>query len=331
MTTGTPPATTAAPARPTWERVLRIVIGVVVVMVLPVAIAGLVVGVVAATAVGTGLMAGLSGSVRSGWRRMMLVVPGLGVLAGASVTVGYGWGWVVVLAVVGLCAGAGLPAGYAPALLYAGFVPTVVNHQAGVRDALFAAAFAILGGVIGVAAARRMGAGPVTPAPIRWKGHESAAAIVGMLLLGGGAAIAIGTGMPHGYWIPLTLVVVIPPMLTDDTHRARKRLLGTVLGVLIVIPLSLIPMPPWAFYVVGFALFVPALATMKRSYTFYAFLESAAVVMLVSAGQDVIGTDEARVAGTAIAIALIAVTAVFVTWLARRLPPEDVAPQAVAP
>jgi len=262
---------------------------------------------------------------------MALVVPGLGVLAAASVTVGYGWGWVVVLGVVGLCAGTGLPAGYAPALLYAGFVPTMVNQQAGLRDALFAAAFAILGGVIGVAAARRMGAVAVTPAPTKWRGHEAAAAIIGMLLLAGGAALAIGTGMPHGYWIPLTLVLVIPPMLTDDTHRGRKRLLGTVLGVLIVIPLSLIPMPPWAFYVVGFALLVPALATMKRSYTFYAFLESAAVVMLVSAGHDVIGTDEARVAGTAIAIALIAVTAVFVTWLAKRLPPEDVAPQAVSP
>ncbi|MDA3005943.1 MAG: FUSC family protein, partial [Actinomycetota bacterium] len=161
------------------------------------------------------------------------------------------------------------------------------------------------------------------------RGHESPAAIVGMLLFAGGAGIAIGTGMPHGYWIPLTLVVVIPPMLQDDTHRGRKRLLGTVMGVVLVIPLSLIPMPPWLFYVVGFVLLVPALVIMKRSYTFYAFLESAAVVMLVSAGNDVLGTDEARLAGTA--IALVAVTAVVVSVLARRLPPEDVPPQVLAP
>ncbi len=330
MATAAPPAATTAPTPPVWTRVLRVLLGVILVMVLPIVIAGLVAGPLAAGAVGTGIIAGLSGSVRAGWRRAAMTVPLVGVLGLASALVGYGWGWVVVIGFVGLLAGVGLPAGYAPAVLYAGFVPAMVHTSAGVREAVVAAVFAMLGGVVGVAAGRRMGAVPATPAPTKWRGQEATAAIVGMILFAGGAAIAIGTGMPHGYWIPLTLVVVIPPMLQEDTHRGRKRLLGTVMGVVLVIPLSLIPMPPWTFYVVGFALLVPALVIMKRSYTFYAFLESAAVVMLVSAGDDVLGTEEARLAGTAIAIGLVAVTAVVVSVLARRLPPEDVPPQVLA-
>lgn len=324
-------APTSTPKPPLAKRVVRILLGIILVMVLPIAIAGLVAGPLAAGAVATGVIAGLSGSVRAGWHRAARVVPLVGVLGLASALVGYGWGWVVVVGFVGLLAGAGLPAGYAPAVLYAGFVPVMIHASAGIRGATLAAVFAMLGGVVGVATGRRMGAKPETPAPVKWKGHEAAAAIVGMLLFAGGAAIAIGTGMPHGYWIPLTLVVVVPPMLQEDTRRGRKRLLGTAMAVILVIPLSLIPMPPWGFYLVGFALLVPALAIMQRSYTFYAFLEGAAVVMLVSAGNDVIGTDEARLAGTAIAIGLVAVTAVVVTWLARRLPPADVAPQAVGP
>lgn len=310
---------------------IRVILGIILVMVIPIAIAALVAGPVAAGAVGTGVIAGLSGAVRSGWHRAAWVVPLVGLLGLASALVGYGWGWVVVIGFVGLCAGAGLPAGFAPALLYAGFVPVMLHVSAGVREAVLAAVFAMLGAVIGVVTGRRMGATPETPAPTKWHGHEVPAAIVGMILFAGGAAIAVGTGLPHGYWIPLTLVVVIPPMLQDDTHRGRKRLLGTVLGVALVIPLSLIPLPSWAFYVVGFALLVPALAIMKRSYTFYAFLESAAVVMLVSAGNNVLGTEEARLEGTAIAIALVAATAVIVTLLARRLPPEDVPPQVMSP
>lgn len=299
--------------------VLAIGVGLIAPLMVAIAVAGPDAGY----AILMGTIAALSGCLRSGWARTVRVVPLLGVLGASAALVGYGWGWVIVMGGVGFMAGLGLPHGYLPALLYAGFVPTMVHSEpTTVRDAVLVGCFAVAGGAIGVAFGHRMGAKSTTPVTWRPPGGESMSAAVGMLLLGGGAAIAIATGLPHGYWIPLTLISVLPPMTQGDTRRARERLLGTIGALLIVIPVSFIPMPSWAYYALGFALFVPALAVMKRSYGYYAFLEAAAVVMLVSAGNDVLGAGEARVAAAVIAIGLIGITAVIVTWVLRRLPAQ---------
>lgn len=323
-------STPAAPAKPLWRRVVLVVGAILLLLVAPMVIAFLVAGAEASAAAVMAVMAAVSGSMRSGWHRAALVVPLLGVLAFATSMTGYGWGWVIVMGLVGLAAGIGLPSGFMPALIYAGMVPTLVTQATTVGHAFLIALCAVLGGTLGVLAAARLHMKPVVPGLPGWAGHE---ALSGLLLAGLfaiGAGIAVATGLPHGYWVTLTLIVIIPPIAQgDDTKRGRERLFGTVLGLLIVIPVSLIPLPRWAVYVIGFALLVPAFSVMRRNYVYYAFFESAAIVMLVSAGNDLVGTDAARVEASGIAVALVAIAVLGITWGVRHLSPRDVPEQAI--
>lgn len=329
--TRTSAAPTGPAAIPLWKRIVKVTAAIALLFMAPMIIAYVVAGADAAAATLMGAVAGVTGATRSGWKRTARVVPLLGVYAVAAAAVGYGWGWVVLMGFVGLAAGIGMPSGYLPALMYAGMVPTMVLTQAGVGDALAAGVGAIAGGAIGVFMARRLGTTAEVPlTKAEWRGHESVSGMLTALVFVAGTSIAVATGMPHGYWVPLTLIVVIPPIVVgDDTRRGRERLVGTVAGLAIVVPLSFIPMPRFAFYLIGFALFVPAFVTMKRSYTYYAFFESAAVVMLVSAGSDMIGTDAARVEASVIAVALVAIAAVGIAWGLRHVSSSDVPKKAL--
>ena len=306
--------------RPLWQRVAIIVVSLIVVFGVPMAIAIAVAGPDAAYASVMGAVATISGSFRSGWRRSMRVIPFIGALGVAAASVGYGWGWVMVMAIVGLVAGAGAPFGYMPPLLCAGLVPTLVHEATDVRAAIVTGCFAMAGGAVGVVFARRLGAKPAPVQEHRRKGTAFLGAALGLILMGGGSAIAIATGLEHGYWIPLTVIAVVPAIALGDSHRGRQRLAGTVAALLIVIPVSFIPMPAWVSYMLGFLLFIPALVLYRRSYGFYAFLESAAVVLLVSAGHNVVHTGEARAAAAIIAIAMVAGAVVVATWVLQRLP-----------
>ena len=331
-----PEATSTSPAKPTSEhhrskreRVLIIVASVLLVFVLPVVLANALAGPTAAYAVLMGSAAVLAGATRSGWARTVKVIPYIGVLGFLAASVAYGWGWVAIMAVVGLVAGAGYPFGYLPALLSAGFVPTLVHPTSGARDAVVAGILAMCGAAMTLELARRLGFPRTTPPPPRVDGGAALMAVVGVVMMGGGSAIAIATGLPHGYWIPLTLIAVVPALSTGTSHRGRDRLVGTLAALLIVFPLSFIPMPPWMFYVLGTLLYISALVVMRKSYAYYAFLEAAAVVMLVSAGQDVLATGADRAISAIIAIILLVVAVPVVTFILRHLPHAHVSSRAV--
>ncbi len=315
--------------RPLWEHVLIIAASVLLVFVLPVILANALAGPTAAYAVLMGSAAVLSGASRSGWARTVKVIPYIGLLGFLAASVAYGWGWVAVMAVVGLVAGAGYPFGYLPVLLSAGFVPTLVHPTPGTRDAVVAGILAMCGAAMTLELARRLGFPRTTPSPPRVDGGGALMAVVGVVMMGGGSAIAIATGLPHGYWIPLTLIAVVPALSTGASHRGRDRLVGTLAALLIVFPVSFIPMPPWMFYVLGTLLYISALVVMRKSYTFYAFVEAAAVVMLVSAGQDVLATGADRAISAIIAIILLVVAVPVVTFILRHLPRVHASARAV--
>jgi hypothetical protein len=76
---------------------------------------------------------------------------------------------------------------------------------------------------------------------------------------------------------------------------------------------------------------VPAFAVMKKNYTWYAFFESAAIVMLVSAGSDMVNLDAARIEASVIGVALVAVAVIAVAWGVRHVSATDVPKAAIAP
>ncbi|MFM8829262.1 MAG: hypothetical protein ACKOGE_08325, partial [Actinomycetota bacterium] len=60
------------------------------------------------------------------------------------------------------------------------------------------------------------------------------------------------------------------------------------------------------------------------------FFESAAVVMLVSAGNDLIGLDAARVEAQVIGVTLVAVAALGIAWGVKHVSSSDVSKKAIA-
>lgn len=318
---GTDTASTP-PARSRLHRVGLIVATLLLAVVLPAVIAGAVAGSAAVTATLLGTGGALAGASRSGWSRALRVIPLVMVATAVASWAGIGWTWVAVLAVMGAIGGAGYAAGYLPAVLYGALAPEVVPQAASLRDAMLVALFAGAGGVIGVLLGRRLGAPPATRVPAvprRIAVHVVAGASTA-IGLGGAAALAVATGIPHGYWIPLTVSVVAPALVRGDTRHCRQRLLGNIGGLALTIPLSLVPMPSWGFYVASFALFTAAFSVMSRNYGWYALLESAAVVFLVSGGQQVAEIGEVRAGATVIGFILVAATAGGAAWLLRRMP-----------
>jgi uncharacterized membrane protein YccC len=189
-----------------------------------------------------------------------------------------------------------------------------------VVNAVIIGCFAMAGAAVALVFARRFG---VPRAPVQQhlrRGTSILGASLGLVLMGGGSAIAIATGLVHGYWVPLTVIAVSPAVAMGDGHRGRQRLIGTMAALLIVIPVSFIPMPAWVAYGVGLLLFIPAFVVYRRSYAYYAFLESAAVVLLVSAGHDAVHVGEARAVAALIAVALVTGAVVVATWVLQRLP-----------
>ena len=129
----------------------------------------------------------------------------------------------------------------------------------------------------------------------------------------------------------LTLIVVGAALAAGDTKRNRERLIGNIGGLAITIPLSFVPMPAWAFYVCAFVLLVVSFTFLSKRYWLYALLESAAVVLLVSAGQTgsaIAQTGEARAGATLIGCAIVAVLVVLMRFVLPRIPRVS-APAAV--
>ncbi len=317
--------------RPLWQRVLIIMATLAVTLVLPAVVAGLLAGSTAVLVVVLGEAAAVSGAIRSGWARMARAVPVMAVLTAIGAMVGYGWGWVALLAVVGAVAGFGLPRGYAPAILFTALPAVFLTDSLAVSTALLVGVFAGLAGAIGVLLARHLGAARTLDPPAGVERMEWLFTLVLLVVVGGGAAIAVGSGMPHGYWIVLTLIVVGAALAAGDTHRNRQRLAGNLGGLAITIPVSFLPLPAWAFYGLALVLLVWSFTYLTHRYWLYALLESAAVVLLVSGGNTgsgVLATGEARAGATLIGCAIVGVVVIGLRHLLPRIPRVS-APESV--
>lgn len=134
------------------------------------------------------------------------------------------------------------------------------------------------------------------------------------------ACAALGTliyrwwNVPHGYWIPFTVVVVMQPDYGSTRKRASQRLLGTLGGsILASILLWFAPGPALLLAGIGIGVFVFALL-LKRHYASAAFAATVFVVLLLAqAGEGGPEVALARV-GATLAGGLIALGAALVFW-----------------
>lgn len=197
----------------------------------------------------------------------------LGVVAGVQSAIG-AVGWPVRAAVLGLVAAsgaagllcAGRPALAAGAVSAAALVQAPLNARAGgvavflpalvalcssIGLAVDAAAFAgwlVVGGLLvtGIAHALRVSV-LLPPVPPRMAVRH---AVVTAVAAGAAMYTTLTLGVGHGYWMVMTLALVLRPVRGETSVAARDRTLGTLAGVLVGTAIVIV-LPLWVSLVVA--------------------------------------------------------------------------------
>ncbi|MFC1412589.1 FUSC family protein [Streptacidiphilus sp. N1-12] len=127
----------------------------------------------------------------------------------------------------------------------------------------------------------------------------------------------------HGYWAPLTAVMVMRPDFSQTYSRGVARIAGTVLGVLVASAVVLLADPDvWACSALAVLCIGGAYTTIRTGYAAMSACVTGYVVFLLAmAGGSVTVTAEDRVGQTLLGGALaLASYALFPTWQTVRLP-----------
>jgi uncharacterized membrane protein YccC len=126
------------------------------------------------------------------------------------------------------------------------------------------------------------------------------------VIAGIGEVIAVGTGLPHGYWVVLTVAIILKPDYASTVYRGIQRAAGTVAGAGLGVATALLLHLGTAALVAGIGVTMTiAYAVIAVNYMMFAvFLTDFVVVLLVLLGEPAGTTALARLAGTGIGAAL---------------------------
>ncbi|HLI37584.1 MAG TPA: FUSC family protein [Streptosporangiaceae bacterium] len=134
------------------------------------------------------------------------------------------------------------------------------------------------------------------------------------VIAGAGEVIAVGTGLPHGYWVVLTIAIVLKPDYASTVYRGVQRAAGTVIGAGLGVATALLLHVSAAALVAGIGVTMTiAYAVFAVNYLLYAvFLTDFVVALLALLGEPADTTAIARLAGTVIGGTLA--LAGYFTW-----------------
>lgn len=139
-----------------------------------------------------------------------------------------------------------------------------------------------------------------------------------------GLWVAQQTGLPHGYWLPFTVVVVLQPDYGSTRQRAGQRVLGTLAGSILASALLWLELPHLALLVAAGGLIFGFGYFLKRAYSVAVVFITLFIVVLTEAQHPVtLGFTLERLALT-LGGGLVALCAAFVfwpVWERDRLPP----------
>jgi uncharacterized membrane protein YccC len=146
---------------------------------------------------------------------------------------------------------------------------------------------------------------------------------VTVLIMGGVAAFK-HWDLPNGYWLPLTMVIVLQPDYGSTRQRAAQRVLGTLAGSVFA-SLLLWWRPPFALLTATTALTIFFFGFfLKRQYAVAVFFITLAVVLLTESRSPVgVSFTIERLASTLLggALALLAALFFWPVWERDRLRP----------
>lgn len=145
------------------------------------------------------------------------------------------------------------------------------------------------------------------------------------LRVAGAAGVASLVGQrvspAHTTWVTITTIAVLQPYPGTTWQRAAERVVGTVLGSVVAVAITMTIHGPPALLLVMFPLCVAAVATRPRSYRLFTFFLTPIFVLLAEKHPGDWWTAAARSGDAALggAIALVAALFVFPSWEQTRL------------
>lgn len=137
-------------------------------------------------------------------------------------------------------------------------------------------------------------------------------------------AIAHTLALPHGYWLPFTLLVVLQPDYGSTRARAAQRVAGTLLGSLLAIGLLALGLPAPVLFALMTACMFAFGFFMKRNYSVGVLFVTIFVVLLTGLHQPVTASLAwERLASNALGgvLALLGALVFWPVWERRRFPP----------
>jgi uncharacterized membrane protein YccC len=96
-------------------------------------------------------------------------------------------------------------------------------------------------------------------------------------------ALAGAFGIKRGYWLTITVIVILQPYTGATTHRALQRVIGTVLGGLLTAALGAWLHDPRAILVLSFIFAAACVALMPLNYAAYSVFLTPTFVLLAEA------------------------------------------------
>lgn len=177
----------------------------------------------------------------------------------------------------------------------------------------------------------------VDPAETRRRMHTAAATVRANLTLDSAicrhairlaAATATGVALyrifdiPHGYWVPLTVLFVLRPDFGSTFSRGALRAGGTIAGILVAAGVLEVLGPADTLALIPIAIFAwGTLAFLFANYAvFTASITALVVTMLDLAGEPAVATMDDRLVASAIGIVIALVAfLVWPTWTAQRM------------
>ena len=139
-----------------------------------------------------------------------------------------------------------------------------------------------------------------------------------------GTAIYKLANLPHGYWLPFTMVVVLQPDYGSTRRRAGQRMLGTLLGSVAASALLWAPLPRFALmFATGATIFAFGY-WLKRNYAIAVIFITLFVVLLTEGNGPASLTFTLERIGSTLGgglLALLAALFFWPVWERDRLPP----------
>ena len=313
------------PGKPSGSRRMIHVLGAaLVVVVLPVVVLYLLLGEFGARAMVIGLLLGVLGSKLGGTRRMLYLAPAVGVAGGLGAITAYDWSWVVLLAVLGVIAGAGMRFGWLPSLLMPAFAATFPVATSSAGQAAAYGAIVGIATLYGVVLARRFKAPEVVEGQRVSLPAAVGVAVVFGIALGGAAAIGVALGWTEPYWVPEPILILVLYILLGKRERIRQKALGTAIGAIAVVPVAIAALPTWAIYLIAAVAFLLAFMTYKTYWLVLRLVSPSLWCWLLAppghAGSEAAHRGFEILAGIAILVAGLAILHPLATWLAKRYP-----------